>query len=161
MRGTMSKSNGIVILEISTWGGISFGAEHYYGKLCGFIDGDYSAHCLEYLLSEKEAKKFSKKDDWEYSIGDKCSRFETENDVKDVAILEWKKYFPNGKILLKGHFSLAEPMECLWASNEEYINKINTLWKYHKSLPRNTNSDWKKIYDNCIKFDKLLQLATQ
>jgi hypothetical protein len=148
-----------VVLTISCWAGVSFNAEHYYGKLSGYNNGEYVTYDLEYVMSIKQAKKLSKKDDWEYEEGRKSSRFDTKDEIREIALAEWKNYYPDSQALLEGQSASAEPLKCLWVKNSEYIDELNKLWETNEATPH-ISKNWKVIDDMCDRFDKLLEKAT-
>jgi hypothetical protein len=149
-----------VVLTISTWAGMSLGAEHYYGKLSGYNKGEYVTIDLEYPLTEKQAKQLSKKDDWEYKMGRMCSRFDVKDDVRKVALEEWKERYPDAKILFEGNSASAEPLKCLWAKSKKFIDAFNKLWEENEAIPH-VSKNWKKIDKLCDAFNLLIEKASK
>jgi hypothetical protein len=132
-----------VFIEITSWQGISLGATHYYGKLKGYDDNNEVLFIdIEKPLGEKEAKKLSKKDDFTYREGTLTARFDSKQEVIDIAIEKWKTYFPNAEFLIQGEWAIADPQNCLIAPNglKEKINKLylesEEIGGYEKSPKR-------------------------
>lgn len=89
-----------VLINISSWVGISGGAQHYYGKVCE-IETNQNIYevarngmplkpekfDLERVLDdEEEVKYLNKKDDWNgWKIGNKTSRFNSISEIRKVA----------------------------------------------------------------------------
>jgi hypothetical protein len=149
-----------VVLEISTWAGMSFGAEHYYGALVGYINGEYTKKDIQKAMSKEKAKKLCEKDDWKYyKEGSLTNRFDTKQEIREVALATWQAIFPDAKALLEGHFSSAEPMKVLWVKNSEYKDEMNKIWEKNERIPHIPAND-KKIDALIEKFDTLLGKAT-
>ena len=142
-------SNQIVYLEITSWYGISIGAEHYYGKL----SGSDTVVELERTLTSRQAKELNKKDSMKYlKEGSKTGRFDTKEEIIEVALFEYKKHFPDAKILILGRSSLAEPQKILDAPKQirdkgnllfAETEKIEWIEKY--GFYYRTKEDEKKI----------------
>ena len=153
--------NKYVVLEISTWGGVSFNAEHYYGSLVGYINNEYTKYDVEKKMSKKDAQILGKKDDWDYyKAGSFTNRFDDPDEIKKVALDQWMDKFPQALALLKGHFSSAEPQEVLWVKNSEYLYELNEIWKKNEAIPH-TNKNFPEINKLCNIFDKLLEKACE
>lgn len=122
-----------VFLEVSSWQGVSIGAEHYYGKLVRY--SPYHTVELEYRLTEKQAAEFSKKDDWKYKAGDKCSRFDTVDEVVKLGIAQYKDFFPDAKILFTGESSTsAEPSKMI-DGDPDLMKLANEIWQKYEAIP--------------------------
>jgi len=147
-----------VVLEISSWQGMSLGAEHYYGKLVGEKDDNYIKYELEKIMSKKDAERLSKKDDWKYKEGRGTSRFENEDEIREIAIKEWQKIFPNACALLEGRSISAEPMKCLKVKNENLKEKLNKIWEENEVISH-ISRNYNKIDILCDKYWKLLERA--
>lgn len=154
----MSQEN-YVVLEITSWQGMSFGATHYYGALVGYNDGNYLKCDIKKIMSKEDAKELSEKDDWKYKAGNTTTRFNSEDEIRTIALKTWKTLFPKCNALLEGRFACAEPQKCLWIKNSKYINKLNELWKENESIS-NISKNWEKIDALCDAFNKLLEEVT-
>ena len=125
-----------VVLEISSWAGMSLGAEHYYGALIGYINDEYTKKDIEKPMSEEEAEKLRVKDDWKYyKKGSPTTRFDTKQEIREIALVTWQTIFPNAKALLEGHSSSAEPMKVLWVKHPEYTDELNKIWEKNEKTP--------------------------
>lgn len=126
-----------VTLEISSWRGISIGAQHYYGKLI-FDDAEGKYQRVELLrtLDDAGATKLMKQqndgrnpDYWiEYFAGDRTDCFDTKIELRNLAKKEWKKLCPDAKLLICGSSCCADPQEVLAADDPELMKQINYLW---------------------------------
>lgn len=152
--------NNYIVLEISTWCGMSFGAEHYYGTLKGYIKGEMVHRDIEKTLTVKEANYLSKKDDWKYKVGNKTNRFTSKDEIRKIALKEWKKLFPNGSVLLEGSVSSAEPMKVLWTKRTAYTKKLNQIYEENENIPH-VPKNYDKIDLLCEKFNALLKRASK
>jgi hypothetical protein len=111
-------------------------------------------------MSKEKAKKLCEKDDWKYyKEGSLTNRFDTKQEIREVALATWQAIFPDAKALLEGHFSSAEPMKVLWVKNSEYKDEMNKIWEKNERIPHIPAND-KKIDALIEKFDTLLGKAT-
>ena len=153
--------NDYVVLEITSWAGMSLGAEHYYGALVGYINNEYIKKDIEKPMSKEETEKLRIKDDWKYyKEGSLTTRFDTKEEIRKIALTKWKTIFPNAKALLEGRFSYAEPMKVLWVKNPEYIDELNNIWEKNEKVLHVPMND-KKIDVLINKFDTLLKKAAE
>jgi len=109
--------------------GASYGAEHYYGEIKGYLDDKIESVFVEGKMTKREAAELSKKDEWEYEKGDTKSRFKTKEEILELAPGIWKKHFPDAIILIRGHFAVVDPREILVAPDEDFKTKCNIIWK--------------------------------
>lgn len=114
-------NNDIVYLEISSFEGISIGATHYYGKLIN------NTERIELAKKITKSNIDSFKCDY-YNIGDYTERFLNEEEVIKNAKKNWKKYFPNAIVLIKGFKSILDPQECI-AGDNKWKKIINSYFK--------------------------------
>lgn len=106
----MYNKNSIVHLEITSFMDIgSFGAEHYYGKLTGYINNEYTSKDIKKAMNQSEARKLSKKDDFKYHAGHMTSRFDTKDEIINIARKEYKEIFKKAKVLLLGNSAHVKP----------------------------------------------------
>lgn len=119
----------VVYLEITTWAGISFGAEHYYGKLisCG---KEWKTVEVSRKMTAKEARVLSKKDDFEWKAGSELSRFDTKDDVRETAKKIYRKEFPSAIVLLEGNPAYVKPKRVLDGSVELILLSAELLRKF-------------------------------
>lgn len=102
----------VVNLEITSFQGVSVGAEHYYGKLKSY--DPYQTFEIEKVLTEREAAALRIKDDWPgFKAGDKTTRFNTRDEIIEIAERDYKKIFVGAKVLTLGSSTSAEPQEIL------------------------------------------------
>lgn len=119
-------------LEITSWRGISLGAEHFYGKLYGPFKGRnsierFSAE-ITHPLSEKETRELNKKDDWDsYTPGDQCGRFWNERELIAQGIALFQKVAPARAVLLRGRSSVASPQRPL-AGPTTLVKRLQALY---------------------------------
>ena len=122
-------------VEISSFRGISFGAEHYYAKfITGYDDGDINEK-LKRKLDLKEAKKLDIKDQtggvWEDHVldGDGLTeRFNTKEEIYQAAIKVAEEH--NIDLVVVGERSSIEAKRIIVAPeriSEESVKALNTL----------------------------------
>jgi nitrous oxide reductase len=150
---------GYVILELSSWAGVSFGATHYYGKLIGYIGEKYTSHEVKHKMSAEFAVELSKKDDWShYKEGLETNRFNNPIDVRHGALTILKEIFPDCHVLLEGNFAYAIPQKCIWSEKPEYKDMLNEVWKKYEDIP-NIKINYPKQDVLWNKFRKLIEDA--
>jgi len=118
------------VLNISSWYGVSIGAQHFYGAL-SFDDehGKYNRIELERRLTHETARILSiqRKDDLYYS-GAMTEAFNTRKHVRRAGIRLWKKLCPHTDFLLEGSYVVANPQKCISGPAEIRI-KINDFFR--------------------------------
>jgi hypothetical protein len=149
----------IVYLEVNSWEGYSPGARHYFGHLIGYIDDKYTSIELSRKITNKEAIKINKLDkeygknvDWfKWKEGMHSNSFEKEDDLKNFAIKEYKKYFIKARILLYGNSAYVEPHYILDSDNKEFADILNKMEKeyfsfgeeaYNLKIGKSINDNW-------------------
>ncbi len=127
--------NQVVYLDITSFSGVSIGAEHYYGKLVCSGD-EYKTIELEKKLTSRQAKELNKKDGYGsvFRADSLTGRFDTEQEIISLAIVEYKKHFPEAKILLLGDSASAEAKKVLDAPSKELQEKCNALFNEQKKI---------------------------
>jgi len=111
--------NKIVVLEIQSWTGISVGAEHFYGKMhYGSYGEDEKKVDIEKPMTSSEAKYINEKDEHilfgsRYKKGDPTGRFNSPDEIRKIALKEWKKHFPKAQILTEGSHAVCDPQKVL------------------------------------------------
>ena len=97
-----------VILDISTWVGMSLGATHWYGDLEKHYD-EYESVRLEKVIGTAEAKRLNILDshliaDASFPIwnkGDVTNRFDHHSEIRTLALETWLDIFPNADVLIE------------------------------------------------------------
>jgi len=153
----------IVFLDITTWSGISIGAEHYYGKLKEH-GGNYKSVELEWPMSQKMATYLNKKDRTRsgdsydcYKKGCPTVRFDTEQEVKDWALEVWKEHFPDHDLLLIGTDCINEPIRCLDGDSmlsesiNQLVDKYDSLDDLRIPAEREKSNALSEIFHRLIK----------
>ena len=101
----------IINLKISTWQGISLGAEHFYVEL----QGKNKSVELYDVLTKRQAVRLNKKDYATgysfdlYSPGDKFRGFDTRDEAIASGKKEWLNHFPDAVFLVLGNRTHCEP----------------------------------------------------
>lgn len=110
-------------LEIRSYIGVSFGAQHYYGEMrCGHKRVD-----LKHRMSAAQAARLNKAHDWKgYKAGSLSEHFESKEQLIAVAVESYKEHFPEAILLVQGSPVYAEPQPCL-AGEPALMEKINRL----------------------------------
>jgi hypothetical protein len=143
-------NNKIAILEISSWIGISIGAQHFYASLCYYDQkNQYQKMDLTRKLSAKEIKELNKADSYlglYHKIGEDYKSFNTSEQTRIVAIKYVIKFLHSIEILLEGRSAVASVQKCIYAKDNKTKIKINKLYDranklnfYHKK------ENWKKM----------------
>lgn len=134
------KEEHIVFLKITSWNGISIGAEHYYGRLTDFKTNKSIE--LTYPLTKEDAKYLNRKVTDEvgmYEEGEESERFSNEEAVISRAKKRFKILFPKAIILIRGTCD-PNPQEVL-VGPKQFKNVINALWQRYELL------DWDREED--------------
>lgn len=143
----------VVNVEISSWRGVSLGAEHFYASLVFHnADGQYQRKELRHELTVKEAKALNKKDGGAYTPGYMTERFNTVEDIHRVAIDTFKQLVPHAKILMCGRDAVLEPQMIL-VGPEDYKARVNQLAARCKELEWDRHE--KELQAICDEFDAL------
>lgn len=136
----------LITLDITTFRGMSIGAEHWYGKLHvrgksdrnGTLRGGYGAWRhpvgdveLERPLGEEEATYLREKDGDSYwpQAGEMTRRFNSRGEVKDAALEAFQRHFQKEDLLVWDRHG--EMMALAGAKFEEF-NKVSERdqWKW-------------------------------
>ena len=130
--------NEIVFLTVSSWRGVSIGAQHYYGRL-SLIEGSQSFDVV-YKLSKEDAEHFNNfwslegsKELIGYEEGEETSRFRSEKKLITAAKRQFRKHFPNAKVLVLGDRGVVEPQPIL-VGPRQFKSEINKLAKRAKEI---------------------------
>ncbi len=137
-------------LDVSSYVGISIGADHYYGHL-KYNDQKIE---LKHRLTQKEADLLNKKDGNNYNRykkGALSERFDTEEQVEKIAIKTWKQHFPDANILIKGSDVYIEPQPCI-DGLKVIKDKINRLYKRACKLGWFDNGNDKIVDEICDEY---------
>jgi hypothetical protein len=136
----MSKAKRVV-LEISTWRGISIGAQHYYGKLHWYdADDEYQTHEITRILDKESAFKLTKQKNsgraedyqwFDYEAGDESTDFDSRQEIRDIAIATYKEHYPEANMLQEGRWAVCDPQEVIDADDKELMKGIN--WMYERA----------------------------
>ena len=124
-----------VTLHISSWRGISFGAQHYYGSLHYSGEGVYEERKLRRVLTAKTAKILNDQrgcteEENRYArfhAGESTECFDSETHVRLAALRKWKKEFPDAVFLLEGQSAVCDPQKCL-AGPKDLKKTINAFY---------------------------------
>ena len=156
----------IAFLEITSWQGVSIGAEHYYGKI--ITHNPYSHVELKRKLTAKQAAKLSKKDKWDYRPGAETDRFDTKEQIIKIAVAQYKSIMPSARMLVLGSSSSVEPKQVLDA-NKSIMEKCNKIYAEFEKIPwinrggfwyRNLG-DEEKIEELTTKWKKIISLQAE
>ena len=94
------------VLEITSWmnkkiGKVSFKGTHFYGRIIYNKEGKEYIHYLDQLLSVDFAKKLTDAEGYIYHPGNVTERFETKEDIRQMAIYTIKNTFPECNVLFE------------------------------------------------------------
>lgn len=126
----------IVFAEITTWQGISIGAEHYYLKMVWWDGAKHESEDIEDTLTAANAKKLNKRElskapeyRYRYTKGMKIRGFWTEAEAEKAALAWIETNMPDCDILLTGDSSAsASVSRCLKHSDPSAMEDINRLY---------------------------------
>ena len=149
-------SHHIVFLNVSSFIGISPGAEHYYGSLqfdSGF-DNKYKERRvirLEHKLSRGEARHLNLKNEMRipgmgnaYYVGEKSENFASEQQLIDVAIAKYKEVNPGALFLVIGEPGTLDPFAVIAGDDEAVMGEANRLFEEFEGLERDNRGDLPK-----------------
>lgn len=109
-----------VLLEITSFRGVSIGAQHFYGRLRRYEAKKSIDVELRKKLSAKEARVLTKLDrsamDWfkgSYKPGDLSDRFDSIIELRAFGLRHYQTLVPGAKVLIVGQYAVADPQECL------------------------------------------------
>jgi len=119
------RANQVVVLTITTFRGVSPGAEHYYGSM---RDANFKLEKvdIEKILTEK--------DDWEYRAGSTFSRFDSESEIIEIAKRIYKDVFLGFDILLCGSDTTAEPIQPI-DGPVEFMESALKIYAEYDAIP--------------------------
>lgn len=133
-----------VNLHITSWRGISIGANHWYGELLWTVDKErvdgssMKTHRLSKKLTASEARELRKLDgQWNWSFkwcaGMKTERLDSEDEVIELAIAEYKKHCLDAGILVLGDYATSGPHLVL-DGPPEFVKKAANLYKQAEAI---------------------------
>lgn len=131
----MKDRSAIVYLDITSYRGVSVGAEHFYGKLVNSGE-KYEVVELEQVMTKKMAIELNKKDGFGSvgRAGSKTDRFLGKDKLIGFAKKEYKKHFPKAKLLLLGNSSSVSVKKVLDCESEDVLKKCNKLYDEYKKI---------------------------
>ena len=108
-RGALAQIDNVVVLEITSFIGLSSNAMHYYGKLVGYLGNAKKEIRLDRTLRKSDAIELTKhyrKDNTRgrgfiFRPGMSFSGFNSRDDVIEKAIEVFNSDFPDGDILVE------------------------------------------------------------
>lgn len=164
------KKISILHLEITSWQGISIGATHYYGRITFPFEEKEKDIELGFQLTETDVRNLNRKErDFyalsyrtRYHVGERSIRFDTQEEIKKVAIEYYGEHLKNKyPLFVCGESGVIEPQEILGSNFEsskqkELVKKINTIakkydydddgdTKYNLNLYKEWKPLWKKL----------------
>lgn len=131
-----------VVLDVTSFRGISFSAEHFYGRLKSDSDWGpgYSGIEVVRRLTREEADDLNEKDGQlelgygRYEEGDESGRFLTKEDLITAARLLREEEFPEAELLVLGDVGVCGPQRVLWCADEEKGASLKELYEEAKAL---------------------------
>jgi len=154
-----------VYLQITSWAGVSIGAEHSYGELCGYNGKEDQTIELKKALTREDARLLNKKDSTYgrlWKEGELTKRFNTEEEIIKIAKKEWKKHFPQAKVLIEGRSGILEP-QLIIVAPADYKRKCNILfqkveanngWEGDEKVMQAIEDEWKELNKEYFKIWK-------
>jgi len=123
-----------VYLHITSWIGVSVGAQHYYAQLQD--DTDYDRRIdLTRILTPAQAARANRDSFFRVKAGQESKGFDSQDEIRTLAVKVWQEYFPDGDILLEGDWGTAEPLRILvWPKHPELIDEANRVWSQFEKI---------------------------
>lgn len=120
----------LVYLKISTYQGISLGADHYYGTLRTKGEPDVE---VEGTLTRAQALALNKKDDRRgtglyWKPGDTTSRLDTLEQVRELGTAQARARWGDDILLVEGEPVYAGPYHVLWCPDPVLRDRLEGLW---------------------------------
>ena len=154
-------NNCLVTLEVSTWQGLSLGATHYYGRLLGYVDGEYKCVELKHPLTPSQAAGLNKEETSHrtWRAGTLYPGFPTRDDVIAFASECFQQHFPAATALVVGSFAASEPKlivvpAMLYEQSSALVAAVDRLYG-GKADP----SSWKELDALTGQYDALVRDA--
>ena len=152
-------ADNIAHLDISSWVGISIGADHVYGKIC--YQGDEIS--VMRILTKEDAHRLNIKDKTEigfamYSEGEECKRFDTRSELIKKAIEIVKEKYPQVDLLLRGSGASVSCNEALWGKDQQKVDRINKLYREADKLDFYSGKDDDRMEELDDEFEKIVGL---
>ncbi len=150
----------LVVFELSTFRGISIGAEHWYGTLRassksdrdGIIRGGFGAwvHPAEKVelkrpMGEEEAAYLRDKDDFDlWQAGDLTSRFNSKEEVEAAALAAFAEHFAADDLLVKDR---RDVMKAIAGPRADEFNALHERdqWKWLHESGFRQDKDWPAV----------------
>ena len=151
----------IINLDIKSWQGVSPGALHFYGCLCG--GKPYRKVEIKKAMTAREARELSKRDSFHYRSGSTTERFADKDELIQLAVKTYKEHFPAAKVLLLGNPVSAEPQRVLDApprifkKGNKMFAEIDSMKWTGKGFLRRSEEDDGRAARLSIAFSKMLR----
>lgn len=131
----------IVVLHITSWVyTASIGAEHYYGKLHGHVVGEKKDVELKRTMNAAESRRLNAKDGFRsYRAGSETERFDTREEIENLAVKVWREIFPDSVALVEGQTASAQPQRPL-DGDPAIVRRLKRLWM----VVERCDGDWDK-----------------
>lgn len=157
--------NKLAVLEITSWRGISIGAQHWYGKLC-FYDGEYHYIRLNRRLNTLTAIELNRQSNvgrckhlFHYGSGGHTESFETREHVRQTAHRKWKKICPEAMVLLEGRYGVCDPQRCISGpaivrtAINAYVRRVEIIggWEGNKKAMQKVSDAYDKYLEGIFK----------
>lgn len=153
-----------IYLEITSFYGTSLGATHYYGKL---KDEDMRrSEEIVGVLTSVDAERLNKKDNVDtFEAGDAKWRFDTEEEIIDIALATYKQHFPEADTLILGRSVYRAPQKILDMPSQETMQRANAIFEAYEKIPLEykhgfydyTLANRKKADALTVKWEKVLK----
>ena len=155
----------ICYLEITTWQGISLGAQHFYGELRTSDDYNDSAK-LERKLTPRAAAAMNKSRrnmglmELHYRAGQMFNGFDTREEIIALAVKTYREHFSKTTILVLGDRAVAEP--CPVLDGPDGV-KVTAQKLYDENEKIHAQSWWdkrknrKRMDELCKEWDRLME----
>ena len=123
-----------MVLQISTWMGVSLGAEHWYGRLS--TDDGKRDERMRHSMTSEEAKNENKKDRemgqtfFRWKKGAMTQGYSSRQQIIDQAREEFKTFEPKATVLIEGMVGCGSPQTILEGPDwfKTMGNMINDAW---------------------------------
>ena len=152
----------IIFLEITSWLGLSLGAQHYYGELVTRRSIWKQPRIkLTHILTPRQAAKLNRDlapGGYSFWAGEESEGFDSEEEIRELALKTWRTYFPQGEMLIEGKASIGDPQRILdWPASPlamEEANKVfadfDELRGYEFNSKRSEAERLNKMWDSLL-----------
>lgn len=130
-------------LDISTFRGISFNAEHYYANFSTSVTPKRKVS-VERLLTEEYADVLTAKDpSYTWRVGTSTNRYDTKEEATAAALVAWRHVAGEGDVLVMDRHAYTDEPVVVLAGPPDVMAMADIIWEQSRETDW-----WKGTYDN-------------